>query len=169
MNYFYTDADGKKQGPLNLGQLKGLVAQKVIKPDTLMETEAGNKGIAGKIPGLFAVARPPSPIAKTPPSTALIVTIISVALGAVSTIAGVLSCVFGVHRVINQTPTVVEGLMMFAAKTEEAKEAVVWDILFQRATHDPFLILGVLGITIGVLIGVIGVIIGISLAIAYRR
>jgi len=52
-NYFYTDAIGRKQGPVNDQQLKVLVSEGVIKPATPLETEGGHKGLAGQIPDLF--------------------------------------------------------------------------------------------------------------------
>jgi len=60
-NYFFTDANGVKRGPVNDQQLQALVAQGVITPSTLLETEGGHKGTAGQIPGLrFNTAPPPS-------------------------------------------------------------------------------------------------------------
>ena len=62
-NFYYTDANGQKQGLINSEQLKALVARKIITPDTLLETDTGQKGKAGQIKGLFPVA--PSPVTQT--------------------------------------------------------------------------------------------------------
>ena len=51
-NYFYTDANGQKQGPINDEQLRTLAARGVVTPDTPLETDSGYKGVAGQIPGL---------------------------------------------------------------------------------------------------------------------
>jgi len=51
-NFFYTDADGNRQGPVSEQRLKELVAQRVIMPMTLLETDGGHKGVARQIPGL---------------------------------------------------------------------------------------------------------------------
>ena len=60
--YFYSDANGRKQGPLDDQQLKALAAQRVIKPTTPLETDTGYKGLAGQIPGLFGTTTaPPAP------------------------------------------------------------------------------------------------------------
>ena len=78
LNYYYTDSDGRKQGPINDQSLRALVAQKEILPATPMETEGGYKGMAGQIPDLFpatslvvqpassqpVVIDPSSPVAK---------------------------------------------------------------------------------------------------------
>ena len=58
-NWFYTDTFGTRLGPISDQQLHELVAQGTITPNTSMETDAGQKGVAGQIPGLFAVAPPP--------------------------------------------------------------------------------------------------------------
>jgi ankyrin repeat protein len=58
-NFYYTDANGQKQGLINDEQLKALVARKIITPDTLLETDTGKKGKAGQIKGLFPDAPPP--------------------------------------------------------------------------------------------------------------
>ena len=52
VNFFYTDANGQKQ-QIDYQHLRLLVAQRVIMPDTLLETEKGHKGLAGQIPDLF--------------------------------------------------------------------------------------------------------------------
>jgi len=52
-NYFYYDANGKKQGPFNEQQLKEQASKGIISPSTELETESGQKLItAGRIPGL---------------------------------------------------------------------------------------------------------------------
>jgi hypothetical protein len=53
-NWFYIDTNGTKQGPINDQQLQALIAQRIIVPQTPMETGTGHKGTAGQIPGLFA-------------------------------------------------------------------------------------------------------------------
>ena len=52
--FFYTDTNGIKHGPINEQQLKSLATQKVITPQTILETDSGHKGQAGQIRGLFA-------------------------------------------------------------------------------------------------------------------
>ena len=42
-NYFFTDANGQKWGPINDLQLRTLVTQKKILPNTPMETDTGRK------------------------------------------------------------------------------------------------------------------------------
>ena len=51
-NYFYTDASGQKQGPINEVQLQAMATRGVITPDTPLETDTGHIGTAGQIPGL---------------------------------------------------------------------------------------------------------------------
>ena len=53
-NYFYTDFNGQRQGPVDDQQLKELAASGVITPQTSLETDTGHQGTAGQIPGLFA-------------------------------------------------------------------------------------------------------------------
>jgi len=58
-NFYYTDENGQR-GLINAEQLKALAVQGAITPDTLLETETGQKGTAGQIKGLFAsVPMPP--------------------------------------------------------------------------------------------------------------
>ncbi|MGL4593833.1 MAG: double zinc ribbon domain-containing protein [Thermoguttaceae bacterium] len=57
-NWFFTDADGIKQGPINDQQLQSLVKQGIIVPTTVMETDGGHTGQAGQIPNLFPAASP---------------------------------------------------------------------------------------------------------------
>ena len=57
--YFYTDANGQKQGAFNLQILQALAAQGIITSQTPMETATGQKGLAGQIPGLFPTTPPP--------------------------------------------------------------------------------------------------------------
>ena len=59
-NFFYYDANGQKQGAFTPQQLKALVTQGVINPQTPMETDTGKKGLAGQIPGLFAAPIQPT-------------------------------------------------------------------------------------------------------------
>ena len=61
-NFFFTDATGKKQGPLNALQLKALAERGIITPTTLLETDTGHKGTAGQLRGLFPVP----PVIPTP-------------------------------------------------------------------------------------------------------
>jgi len=72
-NYFYTDASGQRQGPINDQLLRVLVAQKTILPTTSLETAGGHKGVAGQIPGLFP-ATPAGPIPAPPTSSQLFCT-----------------------------------------------------------------------------------------------
>jgi type II secretion system protein G len=66
-NYFYTDKFGQKQGPYTAQQVKELVeVWKDITPDTLMETDTGQKGKASQIRGLFSA----TPAAAPAPATA---------------------------------------------------------------------------------------------------
>ncbi|MGL4943773.1 MAG: NINE protein [Thermoguttaceae bacterium] len=58
MNFFTFDANGQKQGPVNIQQLQSLVAQGIITTTTPLETDTGHKGTAGQIPGLFTAAHP---------------------------------------------------------------------------------------------------------------
>jgi len=66
-NWYYFDANERKQGPINNQQLKALATQGIITPDTLLETETGQKGKAGQIRGLFQTSSPqnipPLPVA----------------------------------------------------------------------------------------------------------
>jgi len=62
-NFYYTGANGQKQGAISPSQLKELVARGIITPDTLLETDSGHKGKAGQIKGLFPTPQAPSPFA----------------------------------------------------------------------------------------------------------
>lgn len=66
-NYFYTNAAGQKQGPINEQLLKELIAHGIIVQNTSMETDNGYSGVAGVIPGLFDVG-PVSPPSSPPAS-----------------------------------------------------------------------------------------------------
>lgn len=68
-NFFYYDTNGQKFGPVNSQQLRALVTQKIITPQTPMETDAGHKGLAGQIPGLFTAPAPFDPFATATPQT----------------------------------------------------------------------------------------------------
>jgi len=59
--FFYFDQANQKQGPVSRQQLKDMAAQGIIRPHTQIETVTGQKGVAGQMPGLFAV----SPFAQT--------------------------------------------------------------------------------------------------------
>jgi hypothetical protein len=65
-NFYYTDVNGQKHGAITPSQLKELVAQGLITPDTLLETDTGKKGKARQIKGLF-----PVPVAIPMPSNVL--------------------------------------------------------------------------------------------------
>ena len=68
-NYFFTDAQGNKCGPLTVEQLQTLAYQGVVTPTTPLETDGGHRGLAGKVSGLkFPVAAPP-PSTQTPDGT----------------------------------------------------------------------------------------------------
>lgn len=72
-NYFYLDASGRKQGPINDQQLRTLAAQGVITPQTQLETDSGHKGLANQIPGLnFPVPTTPQQNSSIPPKAAAI-------------------------------------------------------------------------------------------------
>jgi hypothetical protein len=60
-NFFYSDTNGTKQGPLTVQQLQALIDRGTIKPDTLLETDSGHTGLASQVPGLIfsATALPP--------------------------------------------------------------------------------------------------------------
>ena len=66
-NFYYTDANGRRQGTFTPQQLKALVAQGIITPDTPLETDSGHKGKAGQIKGLFNA--PPAPNSFSAPIT----------------------------------------------------------------------------------------------------
>ena len=55
-NWFFYDRQGRKQGPFTDRQLRFFVLAKRIVPDTQMETDDGQAGLAGDIPGLFPVS-----------------------------------------------------------------------------------------------------------------
>ncbi len=54
-NFFYTDANGREQGPFNEQQLRRLAARGMITPTTPLETDTGHRGFAEQIPGVFNV------------------------------------------------------------------------------------------------------------------
>ncbi|MCL2305993.1 MAG: hypothetical protein FWC43_11680 [Planctomycetaceae bacterium] len=60
-NFFYTDANGQKRGPINDQQLKNLATQGIVTPNTPLETDSGHKGLAGQVPGLKFGTGTPSP------------------------------------------------------------------------------------------------------------
>jgi len=53
MPYFYNDADGNRQGPFNVQQLRVLAGRRVIQPATRMVMDEGQQGLAWQIPGLY--------------------------------------------------------------------------------------------------------------------
>ena len=57
-DFFFTDATGKKQGPINAPQLKTLAERGIITPTTLLETDTGHKGTSGQLCRLFDVTPP---------------------------------------------------------------------------------------------------------------
>ncbi|GHT13656.1 hypothetical protein FACS1894170_09880 [Planctomycetales bacterium] len=70
-NYFYTDKNGTKRGPISDQQLRVFISQKIITPETPLETESGHKGLAGQIPGLnFPSSSPSSQTAQAAMKTA---------------------------------------------------------------------------------------------------
>ena len=57
-SYFFIDANGQQQGPVNEQQLKALAERGIITPTTPLTTDAGHKGVAGQIRGLFNAPAP---------------------------------------------------------------------------------------------------------------
>ena len=51
-NYFFTDSDGVRRGPLTIDRLQTLAERGIITPETQLETDTGHTGFAGKIPSL---------------------------------------------------------------------------------------------------------------------
>jgi hypothetical protein len=68
-NFFLTDSDGNKQGPLTTKQLQALINRGTITPTTPLETEDGHQGLAGQIPGLQFNNVAPAPFAQSAPQT----------------------------------------------------------------------------------------------------
>ena len=64
-NFYFTDADGNRQGSFTLEQLQELVNQGIVKPDTPLETESGQKGLAKQIRALKFPIAEPSPFDQT--------------------------------------------------------------------------------------------------------
>ena len=48
-NYYFTDSDGIKQGPITEERLRTLAERGVITANTPLETEGGHKGFAAQI------------------------------------------------------------------------------------------------------------------------
>ncbi|MBO7678743.1 MAG: zinc-ribbon domain-containing protein [Thermoguttaceae bacterium] len=69
-NWFYYDASGNKQGPVNNSQLKALAQSGIITRETKLETDTGQSGKAGQVRGLFG-APEPNPFAAGPEPTQL--------------------------------------------------------------------------------------------------
>lgn len=71
-NWFYYDASGRKFGPVDGATLKQLALHGVVRPETVLETEAGQRGAAGTLQGLefgAGTAPPPPPVQNnTPPA-----------------------------------------------------------------------------------------------------
>ena len=51
--YFYTDANGQKQGPVSKRKLQILATLGTIEPNTPVETFEGRECLAGQIPSLW--------------------------------------------------------------------------------------------------------------------
>ena len=51
-NYFFTDSDGNKWGPLTEKRLQTLIDRGTVVPTTPLTTDTGHTGLAGQIPGL---------------------------------------------------------------------------------------------------------------------
>lgn len=59
-NYYYTDENGYKFGPITEERLQTLAERGTVTPMTPLETETGHKGLAGQIPSLkFNTVVPP--------------------------------------------------------------------------------------------------------------
>jgi len=63
-NFYYTDANGQRQGAFTPQEVKELAMRGIITPDTPLETDTGKQGKAGQIKGLFPV----SPVTAPSPS-----------------------------------------------------------------------------------------------------
>ncbi|MBO7680461.1 MAG: CD225/dispanin family protein [Thermoguttaceae bacterium] len=61
MNWFYYDQQGQKVGPITDLELRELIDQGLILPDTKLETDTGHSGKARQVPGLFAAAGQSAP------------------------------------------------------------------------------------------------------------
>jgi hypothetical protein len=66
-NFFYFDQNNQKCGPVSEEQLKVLASFGLITPQTPMETDTGDKGVAGQIPGINFGTAAPSPCAQPTP------------------------------------------------------------------------------------------------------
>ena len=53
-NWFYYDQQGQKIGPITDSELRELIVQGLILPDTKLETDTGHSVKARQVPGLFA-------------------------------------------------------------------------------------------------------------------
>jgi len=58
--FTFLNEKGQKQGPYTVEQLKALVSVGMIKPETQLETDKGQKGLARQIKGLFESESPES-------------------------------------------------------------------------------------------------------------
>ena len=65
-NYFFTDSDGNKWGPLTEERLQTLIDRGTIVPTTSLTTDTGHTGLAGQIPGLNFDNVAPPPIVQAP-------------------------------------------------------------------------------------------------------
>jgi len=68
-NYFFTDSEGIRRGPLTIDRLQTLAERGIITPETPLETDTGHTGLAGQIPGLNFNATTPSTFAQKAPQT----------------------------------------------------------------------------------------------------
>ncbi|MBR2586488.1 MAG: CD225/dispanin family protein [Thermoguttaceae bacterium] len=55
-DWFYYDQQGQKIGPITDSELRELIDQGLILPDTKLETDTGHTGKARQVPGLFPAA-----------------------------------------------------------------------------------------------------------------
>ena len=70
-NWFYIDANGQYQGPVDNRQLKSLAINGIITPETILITDNGKKGAAGKLRGLFDAPAAPIHVAAPPVNQAV--------------------------------------------------------------------------------------------------
>ena len=68
-NYFFTDSDGNKWGPLTEERLQTLIDRGTIVPTTSLTTDSGHTGLAGQIPGLNFDNVAPPPFNQTSQAT----------------------------------------------------------------------------------------------------
>jgi hypothetical protein len=139
-NFYYTDATGQKRGLINNEQLKALVARGIITPDTLLETEAGQKGKAGQIKGLFPAA--PTPVTQTalPKAPASVATKIK-RLHLIIGLATALVCVIGLVTIgafFSSPAKKVAGDVPIIFPVEQKADNPFEDPAVERKTDNPF-------------------------------